>query len=95
MRLTQAFFAFKKRFLKSSFACVKYATLIEKGNICPLCRPKARKNCPPTTSMMKCAKEKAQGSRAGGGDAGVHTRLAHGAKWGGRVGGIIGPNHQT
>ena len=35
--------------------------------------------------MMKCARQKAQGSRGGGGDAGVHTRLAHGAKWGGRV----------
>ena len=55
--------------------------------------PKTKKKLPPNDIDDEV--REAKGSRGGGGDAGVHTRLAHGAKWGGRVGGIIGPNHQT
>ena len=71
--------------------CVSSLPLSERATYVHSVAQKARKNCPPTTSMMKCARQKAQGSRAGGGDAGVHTRLAHGAKWGGRVGALSDP----
>ena len=51
--------------------------------------PKTKKKLPPNDIDDEV--REAKGSRGGGGDAGVHTRLAHGAKWGGRVGALSDP----